>query len=73
MAFHISKTHARIYSQGKYNHTYFYVTATLRIIKQKVFEHQMFTRCQYEKTHRFLLVDIARCFFPRHGIHRVRM
>ena len=73
MAFRISKTHARIYSQGKYKYTYFYVTATLRIIKKKGFEHQMFTRCQFEMTPTFLLVDIARCFFPRHGTTRVRM
>ena len=73
MAFRISKTHARIYSQGKYNHTYFYVTATLRIIKKQRCEHQMFTRWQFEMTSTFLLVDIARCLFPRHGTTRVRM
>ena len=44
MAFRISKTHARIYSQGKYKYTYFYVTETLRIIKTKGFEHQMLVR-----------------------------
>ena len=35
MAFRISKTHARIYSQEKYKYTYFYVTATLRTIKKE--------------------------------------
>ena len=71
--FAYQKTHARIYSQGKYKYTYFYVTATLRIIKTKGFEHQMFTRWQFKMTPTFLLVDIARCFFPRHGTRRLSM
>ena len=50
----ISKTHAHIYSQGKYNYTYFDVTATLRIIIKKRYEHQMFTRWQFEMTSTFL-------------------
>jgi len=44
MAFRISKTHARIYSQGKYKYTYFYVTVSLRIFKKRTDDHQMSTR-----------------------------
>ena len=44
MAFRISTKHARIYSQGKYKYTYFYVTASLRIFKKRTDDHQMSTR-----------------------------
>ena len=61
-----------VFSQAKYKYTYFYVTASSSNQK-KGFEHQMFTRCQFEMTPTFLLVDITRCFFLRHGTTRVRM
>ena len=44
MAFRISSKHARIYSQGKYKYTYFYVTASLRIFKKRADDHQMSTQ-----------------------------
>ena len=44
MAFRISSKHARIYSQGKYEYIYFYVTASLRIFKKRTDDHQMSTR-----------------------------
>jgi len=42
--FGISTKHARIYSQGKYEYIYFYVTASLRIFKKRTDDHQMSTR-----------------------------
>ena len=42
--FGISTIHARIYSQGKYEYIYFYVTASLRIFKKRTDDHQMSTR-----------------------------
>ena len=44
MAFRISTKHTRIYSQGKYKFTYFYVTASLRIFKKRTDDHQMSTQ-----------------------------
>ena len=42
--FGISTIHARIYSQGKYEYIYFYVTASLRIFKKRTDDHQMSTQ-----------------------------
>ena len=44
MAFRISTKHTRIYSQGKYKFTYFYVTVSLRIFKKRTDDHQMSTQ-----------------------------
>ena len=44
MAFCISTKHMRIYSQGKYKFTYFYVTASLRIFKKRTDDQQMSKR-----------------------------
>ena len=66
------------YSKDKFKKTYFLCHSNFknnleRKDSSKRFEHQMFTICQFETTLIFLLVDIARCFFPRHGISRVCM
>jgi len=79
MAFRIStKKHERIITRKItktycYVTGYFYVTASLRIFKKEKYEHQMFSRCQHEMTSIFLLVDITKCFSPRHGNTHVRM
>ena len=70
MTFRISKTHTRIYSQENYKYTYFLCDSDF---KNNIKRKDSNTRYQFETTPTFLLVDIARCFFPRHGTTRVRM
>ena len=39
----------------------------------KNIQKEKYARCQHETTSIFLLVDIAKCFSPRHGTTHVRM
>ena len=51
----------------------FLCDSVFKNIQKEKYEHQMFTRCQHETTSIFLLVDITKCFSPRHGNTHVRM
>ena len=63
----------RAHTHKKNNKYIFLCDSVFKNIQKENYEHQMFTRCQHETTSIFLLVDIAKCFSPRHGTTHVRM